>query len=304
MNLNRHSALQTFLLAVGGIYALGFAALGIVHGVLSPVNILSARTASAAEFAVPPGQNLGMQEDLLRDRISRIAKDLVGERVVSVVANVAYVRTDTPRGDAGAERIKLPGLNNYVSTKGDLQVTSEFLRLRQVVIVVSDELSGKTAALERDIRTQAEFDPAKGDRLEVVTVATAAQRGPVRADSGADFRPRTESSETPTLAKDRKTESAPVALDPEALKEPKSTGYLINARTAYFRGDYNSALDQIMQSINAKPDNPQAYAMLGSLYYAMNWKNLALKYWEKALAQDPGNRELEQLVTQLRTAQN
>ena len=59
-----------------------------------------------------------------------------------------------------------------------------------------------------------------------------------------------------------------------------------------------------MQSISAQPDNPQAYAMLGSLYYAMNWKNLALKYWEKALAQDPANRELEQLVTQLRMAQN
>jgi hypothetical protein len=261
------------------------------------------RTAGAAEFSVPPGQNVGMQEDLLRERITRIAKDMIGDKLISVVANVGYLKLSTVAGSPG-ERIKLPGMNNFISTSGDVQVTPEYVRLRQVVVVVSDELAAQTASLERDLRSQAELDPGKGDRIEVVTAASAGARrpgkgiqpGPLKPGAGAE-------GEDLDVGKEKRADrpAAPVAED---LREPKSTLYLINARTAYFRGDYNGALDQIMQSISAKPDNPQAYAMLGSLYYAMNWKNLALKYWEKALAQDPSNRDLEQLVTQLRTAQN
>jgi tetratricopeptide (TPR) repeat protein len=101
-----------------------------------------------------------------------------------------------------------------------------------------------------------------------------------------------------------KRNTAPFKPSEDLLTEPQSTLYLINARAAYFKGDYNTALDQILQSIQAKPDNPQAYAMMGSLYYAMNWKSLALKYWEKSLALDMGNRELESLVTQLRLEKN
>ena len=263
------------------------------------------RTARAADFVVPPGQNVGLQEDLLRERVTRVAKDLAGNKVVSVVANVGYVRMDRPQG--GADRVKLPGLNNFVTTSGDVQVSPEFVRVRQVVVVVSDELAGRTQQLERDIRTQVGLDPAKGDRLDVITVAAAAQPAARPGTPGAPgAEPRKgEAAEVETVAKEKRAEAAAqAASEAEALREPKSTAFLIQARAAYFRGDYNQALDQIMQSIGAKADNPQAYAMLGSLYYAMNWKNLALKYWEKALAQDPANRELEQLVTQLRTAQN
>jgi hypothetical protein len=267
----------------------------------------TAQTLWAAEFTVPPGQNVGMQEDLLRERVTRVAKDLIGNKLVSVVANIAYLKLSTTSGAQG-ERIKLPGMNNFVSTSGDILVTPEYVRLRQVVVVVSDELAAQTSSLERDIRTQSELDPAKGDRLEVVTAASAVARRPGKAGKPKPLKPtgvpEEEQEEAEPVAVKEKPVEAPPAPEADALREPKSTLYLINARAAYFRGDYNGALDQIMQSLSAKPDNPQAYAMLGSLYYAMSWKNLALKYWEKALAQDPSNRELEQLVTQLRTAQN
>ncbi len=261
------------------------------------------RTAYGAEFVVPPGQNVGLQEDLLRERIARVAKDLAGDKVVSVVAHVGYVRMDGSKA-GGADRVKLPGLNNYVTTSGDLKVSAEYVRVREVFVLVSDELAGRTQQLERDIRTQGGLDPAKGDRVEVVTVATAASRVAARpGDQGAQAR-KAPGPEPEGVAKEKESEAPAPPAVAEALREPKSTSFLIQARAAYFRGDYNQALDQIMQSISAKSDNPQAYAMLGSLYYAMNWKNLALKYWEKALAQDPANRELEQLVTQLRMAQN
>jgi hypothetical protein len=276
---------------------------GSIAKTLAAFLLCLASTAGAAEFSVPPGQNLGVQEDLLRERITRLAKDLVGDNLVSVVANVAYLRTSITPG-ANNDRIKLPGLNNYISTSGDAQITPEYVRLRQVVVVVSDDLANKTATLERDLLTQAEFDPAKGDRLEVVTVGAAANQGQTAENQRGNAPGTAAGGAGQGIVKDKRPETPPPPLDADALREPKSTLYLINARAAYFRGDYNTALDQIMQSLNAKPDNPQAYAMLGSLYFAMNWKDLALKYWEKALAQDPANRELEQLVTQLRTAPN
>jgi hypothetical protein len=295
---------RAYVATVGCLFVASLIAIGLIRGVRPP-NLLSAGTAQAAEFVVPPGQNVGMQEDLLRERVTRAAKDLVGDKVASVVANIAYLRMDKTQAGTG-ERIKLPGLNNYVSTSGELQVSSEFVRLRQVVVVVSDELAGKTQTLERDLRAQVELDAAKGDRLEVVTVAAAKGKAPgAGQDATGTSKPEsTAAAKEPGVTKDRPPEGPAPTVDGDAMREPKSTLYLINARAAYFRGDYNGALDQILQSINAKPDNPQAYSMLGSLYFAMNWKNLALKYWEKALAQDPGNRELEQLVTQLRTAQN
>lgn len=258
--------------------------------------------ASAAEFATPPGQNVGMQEDLLRERIGRIAKDLAGDKLVDVIVHIGYVRQESAQVTPGAERVKLPGLNNYVSGRaGSVQMTPEFIRLRQVLVVVSNEIADRAKALERDIRTQAQLDPARGDWVQVAPVTVATEpAGPARPrEPGKPEEPKAE----PGL-KDAQRGAQAFKPTDEVLREPQSTLFLINARAAYFKGDYNTALDQILQSIQAKPDNPQAYAMMGSLYYAMNWKSLALKYWEKSLALDVGNRELESLVTQLRLEKN
>jgi tetratricopeptide (TPR) repeat protein len=260
--------------------------------------------AAAAEFASPPGINVGMQEDLLRDRISEIARSLVGNKLVDVVVHIGYVRETRAAAAAAGERIKLPGLNNFVSTRaGQVEMTPEFIRLRQVLVVVSNEIADRAKAIERDIRSQANLDPSRGDWVQVAPVA-AGEAPP--AKPGEPKKPQ-------APAEEPKAEPAKLALQRAAkpfeptdaiIREPQSTLFLINARAAYFKGDYNTALDQILQSIQAKPDNPQAYAMMGSLYYAMNWKSLALKYWEKSLALDVGNRELETLVTQLRLEKN
>jgi tetratricopeptide (TPR) repeat protein len=263
----------------------------------------------AAEFATPPGQNVAMQEDLLRDRISRVAKDIVGEKLVDVIAHIGYVRQErTGAPAAGSDRIKLPGLNNYVTARaGAMEVSPEFIRLRQVLVIVSNDLAERAKSIERDIRTQAQMDPAKGDWLQVVPVAAALRPpGPPGAPARPQAKPEDPQAERRPDAARTELKRDTQAFQPrdDVLQEPQSTLYLINARQAYFKADYNTALDQILQSIQAKSNNPQAYAMLGSLYYAMNWKSLALKYWEKSLALDPGNRELEGLVTQLRLEKN
>ncbi|HUJ76938.1 MAG TPA: hypothetical protein VL359_18885, partial [bacterium] len=234
-------------------------------------------------------------------RVSRIVKDQIGDKLVSVVVHVGYVRVAAPAETGGPERIKLPGLNNYISAGGGpVRVSPEFARLRQVVVLISDDLAPRANALARDIRSQAELDESKGDWLQVVPVSTASPESKLAALAGAK-------PEAAGLPGTPPAPSGPPPTPPPSagvLQEPRSTEFLIKAREAYFRGDYNGALDQILQAINAKADNPQAYAMLGSLYYALNWKSLALKYWEQSLAQDPSNRELEGLVAQLRATQN
>ncbi len=40
--------------------------------------------------------------------------------------------------------------------------------------------------------------------------------------------------------------------------------------------------------------------MLGSLYYSVDWPQLAVKYWEKSLTLNPGNRELAELIGRVR----
>ncbi len=276
--------------------ALAAALLGLALGAMAP-------GALAAEFANPPGQNVGMQEDLLRERIGRIAKDLAGDKVVDVIVHIGYVRQEPAQAGAGGDRVKLPGLNNFVTGRaGNVQMSPEFIRLRQVLVVVSNEIADRAKALERDIRTQGQLDPARGDWVQVapVTVATEPALAASRPrEPGKAEEPRGE----PGRQEGPRGAQAFKPTD-ELIREPQSTLFLINARAAYFKGDYNTALDQILQSIQAKPDNPQAYAMMGSLYYAMNWKSLALKYWEKSLALDVGNRELENLVTQLRLEKN
>jgi hypothetical protein len=257
-------------------------------------------SARAAEFSNPPGQNVGMQEDLLRERISRIAKDLAGDKLVDVIVHIGYVRQESAKAAPGADRVKLPGLNNYVSGRaGSVEMTPEFIRLRQVLVVVSNDIADRAKALERDIRGQAQLDPTRGDWVQVapVSVAGAAQEKPKEPGKPDESKGEPGRQELQRNAQAFKPQD-------DVLKEPQSTLFLINARAAYFKGDYNTALDQILQAIQAKPDNPQAYAMMGSLYYAMNWKSLALKYWEKSLALDVGNRELEGLVTQLRLEKN
>lgn len=283
------------------LFAPALAALLAVLAVLS-----FPRAGRAAEFATPPGQNVAMQEDLLRERVTRIAKDLAGDKVVDVIVHIGYVRQERAAAAPAGERIKLPGLNNYISTRaGAVEVTPEFIRLRQVLVVVSNEIADRAKSLEREIRAQAQLDPGRGDWVQVAPVALpAGEAQPAAAKPKEKEPPKAEPAKAEPAPAEVQRKTAAFKPGDDLLAEPQSTLYLINARAAYFKGDYNTALDQILQSIQAKPDNPQAYAMMGSLYYAMNWKSLALKYWEKSLALDMGNRELESLVTQLRLEKN
>lgn len=270
-------------------------------------------TAHAAEFVTPAGINLQAEEAVLKERISRIVKGVVGDDLVDVEVSVRYIRTDGGQG----ERIKLPGVNAYIqpSTTGTgASVVAGYARVRQVLVVVSDHVTAPPEALAQEIRMQANLNPRRGDAVRVIKVPeakpgakqaglTAAAGGEPKADQGLDADAQRLAKRLRDEEAKQKTQQALGKIIAQgSLSEAQSTTYLIKAREAYFNGNYGRALDQILHSISQNPNNPQAYAMLGSLYYAVDWKQLALKYWEKSLTLDPDNHDVEDLVAKLRSS--
>ncbi|MCZ6843006.1 MAG: hypothetical protein O7G32_09270 [SAR324 cluster bacterium] len=260
--------------------------------------------AGAVEFATPPGINIERQEAQIKEEVTRNAKDLVGDNLVSVVVHVGYARTEPrdPRGRS-PNKIKLPGFNRFITSDAQnrIELKPEFVRMRQIFVIVSENIQGDLKAIEKELISLGDFERRKGDNLRVLTVsgATAVEEG-----KRAQKEEKSQKEEKPKNgAKEEKPQNGKKTVLLPPISEPKSTVHLLRARTAYFNENYNRALDHILKAISVEPNNAQAYAMLGSLYFTINWKNLAIKYWEKSLEIDPENRELEDLVAEIKNQQ-
>ena len=276
---------------------------------------VSRPAAQGVSFGAPPGQDLALQEKLLKKRVTRLARDLLGERLVDVIVQIGYVRTEKKQQRESPQRIKLPGFNRHIEITGEdnLEIVPDFIRLRQIFVLVSGDLPSDPKAIARELRSQGGFDPRKGDWLQVVVIPEGAPREePEALQAGLPKRegegpPGTPGEPTEAARADNGNGKKPRGVTAEEIagvsREAESTAYLLRARAAFFKEHYSKALRQILKSIKVEPNNPQAYAMLGSLYYRMNWTNLALKYWEKSLAFDPDNREIEDLLEQIRVSQ-
>ena len=259
--------------------------------------------AAAMEWSIPPGINVGAQEEALKARVTRQARSMVGDALIEVIVHVGYARLDGEEMPAAPDRVKLPGFNNYIvsSQRRSPEIVSEFARVRQVFVIVSDQIRVRPESLARDLARQSGLDPAQGDSLRVipVTVPEREVAGPPEPPlPGVTQEPENGEAQPPAEEAELRKEQA--AVKPLALAEPKSTAFLMQARRRYFAGDFQGALEQILQAVTVNPNSAEAYSMLGSLYYAMNWRSLAIKYWERSLEIDPSNREIENLVTQMR----
>jgi hypothetical protein len=267
---------------------------------LTLVTLAAALPARAAEWSSPPGINVASQEGALRDRILRSARAVLGDNLAEVIVHIGYVRSAPAGGTNAPNRLKLPGFNNYIDASGTKpEIVSEFSRVRQAFVIVSDAAKVQPESLSRELAAQAGMDPAQGDTLRVISVAMATAAGREAAPGKAELPGGFKLPEEPNAL--ARPETKP--LTSKELQEPKSTSYLMQARRSYFSGDYQGSLDQILQAITVDPGNAQAYSMLGSLYYAMNWKSLAVKYWQRSLELDPSNREIEDLISQIRLGQ-
>ncbi len=260
------------------------------------------------EFVVPPGVDVAKEEEELKVRVLELVKDLVGEDLIDVQVTVGYLQSKNLVSDS--EKVKLPGFDRYVrpKKKKKAKLVTEYSRVRQILVLIKDSFPVEESAIAEELQATGEFDPDKGDRVRVVKTTWQA------AKSDADGEGKSLAEDANRLsnrlrrvqarqAQERGGQAIGQIMAQGTLSEAKSTSYLLKARSRYFNGDYRKALDQILLSINENPNNPQAYAMLGSLYYAVDWKYMAIKYWGKSLELDPENRELENLMEKVRLRQ-
>ncbi len=260
----------------------------------------------AIEFSPPPGMNVPRQENLLKQKVKKIAQELVGDDLVDVVVTVGYARTEKKQPRPDPSKIKLPGFNRYITpsgTEGEVEISPEFVRLRQIFVFVAQELARDIPAIKKEIENLGGFDRKKGDWVQVIPVEKPKEKEEAEEIAEEKQSPQEKAEEKKEQRPDIEKEVVRKRKPRGPFSEPKSTAHLLRARTAYFKEDYNRALDHILRAISIEPQNSQAYAMLGSLYYTINWKNLALKYWEKSLEIDPENREVENLVAELRNTE-
>ncbi|MCB0853754.1 MAG: tetratricopeptide repeat protein [Bacteroidetes bacterium] len=74
-----------------------------------------------------------------------------------------------------------------------------------------------------------------------------------------------------------------------------------NRGYCYFLADrHDEALSDFQKCIETNPEHPQAAFMLGSLYEYFNDFKTALKYYEQALENDPGNVDAETAVKEVK----
>ena len=274
---------------------------------LAALGLIVGAGARAAEFITPPGLNVQSQEAVLKEQVTRMARDLVGDALRDVVVSIRYIRTDGATG----KRIKLPGVNHFImpSAAGGAggDIVSGHVRVRQVLVTVDSRAEPTPEALAQELRQQGHFDPTQGDLVRVIKVqggAGDAQAAPGDKELKDDAQQLSKrlKQEQDKQREERTSQELGRMIAEASLSEAQSTTFLIRARQAYFNGDYDRALEQILRSIEQNPNNPQAYAMLGSLYYTVDWKQLALKYWEKSLTLDPDNPEIQELVFKLRSS--
>ena len=62
--------------------------------------------------------------------------------------------------------------------------------------------------------------------------------------------------------------------------------------------NYYKAIEHLSDAIELKPEAAFLYVRLGSIYYEIGRKDLAVESWETALEYDPKNEELIQLLSQ------
>jgi len=254
---------------------------------------------AAEGFSAPPGVNLKAQVALLKERVSTLARNLVGDKLVDVVVDVNYIRADPSKNKAN--RVKLPGFHQQVILKkgNKREIVSDYTRVRQILVMIADTFPVETEAVAQELRLSGKFSPAKGDNLRVLKV-------PERK-SEQEQAPQNKDENLTRLSQKLKSKNRGkpggmpgIKPDPqETISEAESTVFLLRARAAFFKGNYTQALDQILQSIIKNSENPQAYTMLGSLYYAVDWKIMAVKYWKKARVLAPENPELRKLIDQV-----
>lgn len=89
---------------------------------------------------------------------------------------------------------------------------------------------------------------------------------------------------SPTPGGQTETPQGQPASEPMLTTVDQYIGVLLDAREAYWQGNYPAAADKYQEAVKIMPDNPDAYGELGNLYYSQGqWEHAGDAYYQAAV---------------------
>ena len=293
---------------------------------------------SGLTFAInlkPSTAETEQEEYTLKRSLRPILIDVLKEKYITLSVNVLYILQRDPilTKNSDVEQFSLPGFGNKATLANKPgQITGfleRYVRYRFLILLVATPLNPSVEqSLTHLLKDKIGLELGVRDTFTVEVVASIKdikKRDDLEKDSPLDNENET-ADERKEKADERKEKEIDDLIDemdkekaqkqkrmerlfpgidqkPEEIdprKEAESSKHLILSRQAFFKNDLNAALNEVISAININPYSSKSYEMLGSIYYRLKWKNLALNNWTKALALDPDNRKLNMFIDKVK----
>ncbi|MGK0291215.1 MAG: hypothetical protein ACI86H_002682 [bacterium] len=255
-------------------------------------------------------QQQKLEERKLKIRLKKILHSFFKHRFIRVEVSSRYIlHTDPLSKDYFTYRkIKLPGFESHIKAPNKAQALSFVSRTERyntVFVILSKKIPKEKIPVFEDLLNQKlGLDFGGNDILKLVAIKPKIQNvnffGDKKQKKDQKKNQKNGQNIETNLGQKKKLEKKKKKLIPNPKLVAQSTKHLIKARQAYFRNDLNGALNEVIESINILPESPKNYEMLGSIYYRLNWKDLAIQSWEKALELNPKNVRLKNYLVKIK----
>jgi len=290
---------------------------------------------SGITFAIslkPSKAETEQEEYALKRSLRPVLIDVLKNKYVTLSVNVLYILQRDPilTKNSKIEQFNLPGFGNKATLANKPGQISGFIerhvRYRFIILLVTtplnpsveqslthllqekmglelgarDTFSIEVIAPIQDIKKQNNLLAHKANqKKDPFGTETAEEKKEQEIDDLIDEMDKDKAQKQKRMERlfpgiDQKPEEI------DSRKEAESSKHLILSRQAFFKNDLNAALNEVITAININPFSSKSYEMLGSIYYRLKWKNLALNNWTKALALDPDNRKLNMFIEKVK----
>jgi tetratricopeptide (TPR) repeat protein len=278
----------------------------------------------------PPPQQRKVERDIER-KLDKIFREKLPKEYVGVSVSIRYILETVPvtKQDKKISKIKLPGFENnvWVPTQSEkiVGIVNQVRPYTTIFAVVNTPVSlFNVEVLRQTLDERVKFLNLTGrDVLKFVhvpfttpaksfvkTLDNAAEELAEEVKEDIEIEQDEIAEEEPLLdEEDKETAMAETEEMPEAVLEPapeprridlkarvETTRYLLQARKAYMKEDYDAAITALRRAIELNPLSSQAFAMLGSIYYRLGWNRMAMENWQYALELDPTNEGLKKYL--------
>ena len=275
---------------------------------------------NSSDLEEPTKPQQSLVEKNLERKVEIILSDIIPQEYVSITASVKYFTETVPvtKNNKKIAKIKLPGFENHVwvptKSKDIVGIVNQTRTFTTIFIVVKKPISPFNIEVLRQTLTEKveEINFLRDDVMKVVyvphasSIQTSIQNSNKFSTSNRDNENLVKNLLDKDLIEEGVKENNTKKKKPEKLKEDidmlmkmETTRYLLKARNAYERDDYYTAINAISEAIDVNPFSPQAFEMLGSIYYRLGWNNMALENWQRALKLEPSNELLRKYISRV-----